>query len=250
MRTALLILGFLSTWTAAASEFDHPWNDPRTALVLDAYCANSIDWILLAGEPRVAAIIHKATTGTRKLDPAYRSRRLEARSRGYLWGSYHLGLHGNPERQADHYLDTVRPAPDELLALDLEDLHSRKFMNATEAIRFIKRVKQRLGRYPVVYGHFRTARILSEQYPGTVFAQTPLWYANFKGSIEAFPAGLWPTYALWQFSSEIHAHLGVPGTLPDMDINVFNGTVEELKNQWPFTWRHPAPHPGTVMGSP
>jgi lysozyme len=35
--------------------------------------------------------------------------------------------------------------------------------------------------------------------------------------------------------SEILVQLPVPGTKSDMDINVFNGTVDQLKAAWPFT---------------
>jgi len=227
-----------------AAEFDHPWKTPETAMVIDAYCENEIDWKLLATEPRVVGVIHKATTGARKVDPKYRSRRLEAKQLGYLWGSYHLGLAGHPERQADYYIKTVQPEPNELIALDLESLKSKKFMNASEAIRFIKRVKQRLGRYPVVYANFRDTAIITEKFRNTEFANTPLWYANFKDSIRNFPTDLWPSYALWQFSCEILNQYAIPGTKPDIDVNVFNGSVEDLKAKWPLTRRSPqSTHP-------
>jgi hypothetical protein len=51
----------------------------------------------------------------------------------------------------------------------------------------------------------------------------------------------WATYTLWQFSSEIDCSAqgtclyNVPGTRFDMDVNVFFGTPEGLKAQWPFT---------------
>ena len=235
MRVSFLIAGVMATCAAMASEFDHPWVSPTAPLILDCYHANGIDWNLLATEPRVVAIIHKATTGSKKIDPQYHARRQEAASRGYLWGSYHLGLHGNPEKQADYYLKHAKPAANELVALDLEDVTSRKFMNAAEAIRFIKRVKQRIGRYPVLYVNSRSARLITERHQHPVFTNTPLWYANFSGSLDRFPRGLWPSYTLWQFSSEILTQQAIPGTAYDMDVNVFNGTMDDLKAQWPLT---------------
>src|SRR5438876_433063 len=75
-----------------------------------------------------------------------------------------------------------------------------------------------------------------------VFAHTNLWYARFKRSVTDFPAGTWKTYTLWQFSSEMNCLptdrtaclYTVPGTAYDMDVDVFNGTIEELKTKWPF----------------
>jgi len=235
MRAAALALVVASAASLSAAEFDAPWKDPTVALVLDPYFANSIDWDKLATERRVVAIIHKATIGTAKLDPGYVKRKEEARTRGYLWGSYHWGVAGSPEKQADFYIDTVKPGPDELMALDLEDAQSKTLMNVDEAILFVERVKARTGRYPVLYTNHSSAKLIATKFKNSVFAKTPLWYARFKAKVTDFPAGVWPTYTLWQFSSELLAQLSVPGTKPDMDINVFNGTAAQLKAAWPLT---------------
>jgi len=220
---------------AQAAEFDAPWKDANVALVIDPYHANAIDWDKLKGEARVVAIIHKSTIGASRMDPGYAKRKEEALKRGYLWGSYHWGVAGDPEKQADFYIDTVKPGPDELVALDLEDAQSKTLMNVHEAILFIERVKARIGRYPVLYTNHASAKLISSAHKNSVFAKTPLWYARFKSKVTDFPSGVWPTYTLWQFSSEILAQLPVPGTRPDMDINVFNGSPEQLKAAWPLT---------------
>jgi lysozyme len=220
---------------ASAAEFDAPWKDSTVALVIDPYSANSIDWDKLATEPRVVAVIHKATIGISKLDPGYVKRKQEALKRGYLWGSYHWGVTGQPEKQADFYIDTVKPGPDELVALDLEDGTSTTLMNVDEAILFVERVKARIGRYPLLYTNHSTAKLIAAKYKNSVFKNTPLWYARFKSKVTDFPGGVWSSYTLWQFSSEIAAQWPVPGTRADMDINVFNGSVEQLKQAWPLT---------------
>jgi lysozyme len=220
---------------AIPGNFQRPWDDPKTALVIDPYYANPIDWDKLKTEPRVVAIIHKATIGASKIDPAYFTRKEEARKRGYLWGSYHWGVSGNPEEQADYYLDTVKPGDDELIALDLEDVASKKLMNAEESLRFIKRVKERTGRYPLLYTNHKSAKLLSAKFKGTEFAEAPLWYARFESAVTDFPSGLWRSYTLWQFSSEIRSQMTLPGVKPDMDVNVYNGTADDLKSNWPLT---------------
>jgi lysozyme len=85
--------------------FDHPWNDQKRAPLIDPYHENSIDWVQLSTEPRVAAIIHKSTSGNKEMDSVYLCRKQAAKSRGYLWGSYYWGVTGKPEEQADHYID-------------------------------------------------------------------------------------------------------------------------------------------------
>lgn len=229
-----MLLSSIITSTIAA-EFDAPWLDPKVALVIDPYYANSIDWDKLASEPRVIAVIHKSTIGTDRLDSAYFARKKEAIERGYLWGSYHWGVAGNPEQQADYYIDKVKPEEDELIALDLEDAASKKLMSADEAVRFIERVKQRVGRYPVLYTNHASAMLISSKYQGSAFSKTPLWYARFKSKVNDFPVGVWSSYTLWQFSSEIKLQMPIPGVKSDMDINAYNGTIEQLRATWPLT---------------
>ncbi len=235
MRTMAIALIVAAVTSVSAAEFDTPWKDHSVALVIDPYYANAIDWEKLKTETRVVAIIHKATIGLTKLDPGYFKRKEEARKRGYLWGSYHWGVTGEPEKQADFYIDTVKPEPDELIALDLEDAQSKTLMNVDEAIRFVERVKARTGRYPVLYTNHSSAKLIATKYKNSVFTKTPLWYARFKPRVTDFPAGVWPSYTLWQFSSELLAQMPIPGTRPDMDVNVFNGTAEQLKASWPLT---------------
>jgi len=229
---------------AMAGEFDRPWKDESVALIIDPYYKNPIDWEQLATETRVVAVIHKATIGTTSIDRAYEERKREARRRGYLWGSYHWGVAGDPEKQADYYLDTVQPSADELIALDLEDATSRTLMNADEALRFVKRVKERTGRYPLLYTNHASAKLISDRFKDTEFKNAPLWYARFKPKVTDFPAGLWPTYTLWQFSSELLVQIRIPGTESDMDVNVYNGTVAELRAAWPLTKAEASGRPG------
>lgn len=235
MKALVAMLLFMSVGACPATELDEPWRSPEVAIVLDPFAGNSIDWDKLRSEPRVIAIIHKSTIGTSRIDPKYFARKTEARRRGYLWGSYHWGEAGNPEQQADFYFDSVRPAADELVALDLEDATSTTLMNADDALRFVRRFKERSGRYLVLYTNHASSKLLSERFRNTEFANTPLWYARFKKKVTDFPRGLWQSYSLWQFSSEILPQMPIPGTKPDMDINVYNGTPQDLRSKWPLT---------------
>ena len=221
--------------SALAGEFDHPWNDRNVPLIIDPYYDNPIDWERLSHEPRVVAIIHKSTIGTSSVDPKYFERKREAKSRGYLWGSYHWGTADDPVKQADYYLATIKPEADELIALDLEDASSTTLMTARDAPLFIARVKERTGRFPILYTNHSSAELISTDFRHSVFASTPLWYARFKGTVNNFPAGLWDTYTLWQFSSELNRQFAIPGTHSDMNVNVYNGSIEELKRRWPLT---------------
>jgi lysozyme len=227
---------------AQSPEFNEPWNNPNVAIVIDPFEGNDIDWEKLATDKRVVAIIHRATIGDRA-DKKYADRKIEAKKRGYKWGAYHYGKPGDPIKQADFFLAAVKPEPDDLIALDLESTDFDKHMSFDEARAFIKRIKEKTGRYPIVYANNVVTKAIGEEAaPDDVFAKTHLWYARFRRIVTDFPAGAWKTYTLWQFSSEMNCTAAdrasclytVPGTEYDMDIDVFNGTVEQLRRQWPF----------------
>jgi GH25 family lysozyme M1 (1,4-beta-N-acetylmuramidase) len=226
---------------AQSPEFSEPWKHPDIAIAIDPYERNEIDWDLLATDKRVVAIIHRATIGDRK-DRKYAERRDEAKKRGYKWGAYHFGKPGDPIKQADFFLDTVKPDKDDLIALDLESTNA-KDMSLDEARVFIKRIREKTGRYPLIYANNEVTKAISDQYGADdVFAKTHLWYARFKRNVTDFPQGTWKTYAIWQFSSEQNCSPAnrsaclytVPGTEYDMDVDVYNGTIEELRSRWPL----------------
>src|SRR6266446_3943074 len=137
----------------------------------------------------------------------------------------------------------------DLLALDLESPDATRHMSFDEARAFIKRIKAKTGRYPLIYANNLVTKAISEQYGADKdFAKTHLWYARFKQKVTDFPEGTWQTYTLWQFSSELNCDAAnrpaclytVPGTEYDMDVDVYNGTIEELKSKWPFDQRQPS----------
>src|SRR5229473_7969114 len=239
---ALLLACSSLTAFAQSPEFSEPWKNPKIALAIDPYEGNDIDWEALATDKRVVAIIHRVTIGDRA-DRKYAERRDEAKQRGYKWGAYHLGKPGDPIKQADFFLRTVKPAADELIALDLESVDATKHMSFDEARTFIKRIKEKTGRYPLIYANNEVTKAISDQYGADdVFSKTHLWYARFKRTVTDFPSVTWKSYTLWQFSSEQNCSPAnrpaclytVAGTEYDMDVDVYNGTIDELRIMWPF----------------
>ena len=116
-------------------------------------------------------------------------------------------------------------------------------MNISNSVKFMEYVIQTTGRVPVVYANDSVTKALNKALVGNpAFAKSRLWYARFKRNVTDFPSGTWKTYTIWQFSSEINCSdanreaclYTVPGTAYDMDVDVYNGTIEELKSKWPF----------------
>ena len=229
-------------FAASARAAEKPWDRDDAALVIDAYEGNAIRWDELASEPRVAAVIHRATIGSRT-DARYRERQDEARRRGYSWGAFHVGQPGNAVDQADRFLRVARASDGDVLVLDIESLDARRGMTLANARRFLRHVHAKTGRWPMVYGNDDVVRKITQRAGrDAVFASTPLWYARVRDDIDDFPTGTWDACALWQFCSEINCRgddcpLRVPGTEHDIDVSLFAGTTDELRAAWPFAAR-------------
>lgn len=214
-----------------------PWRDGRRALVIDLYEKNAIDWQRLTREPRVAGVIHRASIGLRA-DKAYAVRHEEARRRGLLWGSYHVGMTGYPEQQADFYLRCMGAASGDTMVLDLEGIADSRYMNLDEARRFIRRIHDRTGRYPVVYANRDTMRRLAAS-RDPIWARTRLWYACYRDWLDGLPTRTWTSCVLWQFSSQVRKNRGRPyfpiaGASDDIDVSVFDGDSDMLRQRWPL----------------
>jgi GH25 family lysozyme M1 (1,4-beta-N-acetylmuramidase) len=250
---------------AFAGEFVAPWKDKSNAIVIDAYEKNPIDWEKLVSNRQIVGFIGKGSDG---LPPSwacpkhneaekllcrktfqnywlkkqlYQSRKLIAKQLGLKWGVYHLGRPGNPIEQANHFIKFTEPDADDLMALDIEHDDPEKWISLEDAEIFVKHVKTRTGRYPVLYTNHDTAkRIAARRAELPVLSRLPLWYARYRSEIRGvFPMGNWESYALWQFSAQPNCTqrrclYRVAGTKRDIDVNVSSFSAKELREQWPF----------------
>ncbi|TWF54469.1 glycoside hydrolase family 25 protein [Neorhizobium alkalisoli] len=259
---------------AAEAAETQPWKDPSRPLVVDAYELNAIDWQALLTDKRIAGFIHKASDGlpesysckephagdsvahcktmwrkyavSREL---FQTRKLVARSAGLLWGAYHLARPGNPIDQANHFLDYAEPDDKDLMVLDIEDL-GEKFMSLEDAEIFVRHIKARTGRYPILYTNHNVARyIAARSLDFALLSRLPIWYARYRPDVSGvFPIGSWSSYFLWQFSSAANCSqrkcpYRVPGTATDIDVNVAAMDTEELKKVWAQGTLLPSNHP-------
>ena len=239
MRLLVIFIFLTNQLSAQPSEFNQPWLDTSVAIIIDPYALNPIDFEKLVTDKRVAGTIHKASQGF-KADGKFNERKRLAEENGLLWGTYHLATNADPIEQADFYLKIIDYDTTQLIALDLESLDSSKYMSLYNAEKFIQRIYEKTQRYPLVYCNRNVLTAINVNYTeNSVFAHCGLWYARFRKDIPDFEPKVWSTYSVWQFSCEINCKktgeclYNVPGTLFDMDINVYNGSVEELRSEWP-----------------
>jgi len=262
---AILAAGMIWPAAANASDFQKPWIRTDRALVVDAYEYNAIDWTKLAADKRVVGFISKATDG---LPPPstceddddvqlrlckalwkryavaqelFRTRRTIAKALGLKWGAYHVARPGNPIDQANHFIDFAEPGPDDLVALDIEENDPYKWMSLADAEEFARHIMRRIGRYPVLYTNDTTAEyIAARREIGLARHASGRGFPEDCDHIaDHFPKGNWDGYALWQFSSqancgERNCPYRVPGTPPDIDVNVAAMDADALRKAWPL----------------
>jgi len=202
-----------------------------TRTVIDAYHNDDIDIQMLANNG-VVGIIHKATQGLTMRDDKFLARRLQARAMRMLVGAYHFADGSDPIKQAEAFLNFVNPTSDELVALDWETNNSSQ-MTYEQACAFVQAVKNRLGRWPVIYG----SNLLKEKITATdsVLFNCPLWLAQYANQ-PVLPRG-WNDATLWQYTGDGQGPQNpkwFPGAGNQLDVNQFNGTISQLRNRWPF----------------
>jgi lysozyme len=160
----------------------------------------------------------------------YQTNRDKAQQAGLLWGAYHFGVGADGVEQADFFLKTVQPGPQDLLVLDFEGNPQGPSMNLEEARAFVTHISQTLGRFPGLYSGYYIKQLLGTT-TDPVLANCWFWLSQF-GPTAVVPVN-WPTWTMWQYTD---GALGpqphdVPG-IGRCDRNQFNGDVVALNKFW------------------
>ncbi len=200
-----------------------------------SYWNAGIDW------PKVRAtgqryVFVKATESDYYRDPTFGNNWSGAKSAGLLRGAYHFyRCNVDAKKQADTFINYVKSFNDngELPpALDLETNDGQKKEKIIPAVKiWLDRVEAAFGKKPVIYsGQYFLQDYLSEAGGGPpAWAKDyPLWLAQYPnqytpGMQPFLPTG-WFKWTIWQYSKRG----SVNGINADVDLDLFNGTLEEL----------------------
>jgi lysozyme len=181
----------------------------------------------------IVGVIHKATQGFSYFDPTFVSNRKKAIDAGLLFGSYHFGVAGDAQAQAEYFLS--KAGTDPLIVLDFEGNPQGHDMSLQEAEHFVHYVQQVTGRYPGLYsGHtikeaLASAGITSPDQ--TELSKCWLWIAQYSPS-PLIPK-VWASWTMWQYTDGAAGY--EPHTVDGIgrcDRDKFNGTDVELKAFW------------------
>jgi lysozyme len=184
-----------------------------------------INWAEVAkereGEPKIAFAFIKASEGKTLSDSYFSYNMREARAQGMLVGAYHYYKPNiNSTKQAQNFINLVDLLPGDLPpVLDIEEESPYGNENMLKGIRnWLEIVEQHYGMTPIIYTSNSFHR---DCLSSGGFERYPFWIAHYyKKEIKTESRWLF-----WQHSDKAR----ISGIESCTDINVFNGSVDELK---------------------
>jgi lysozyme len=194
-----------------------------------------IDWpkVRAAGQRYVFA---KATEGDFYADPTFDDNWRGAKAAGLLRGAYHFFRSNvDPKKQADKFINYVKSMNDDgelppVLDLETHDGQAKAKI-ISRAKSWLDLVEEAFDKKPIIYsGQFFLQDHFSEAGGGPpLWAKDyPLWLAQYPnqyvpGMQPVLPRG-WFKWTFWQYTDKGR----VNGINARVDLNLFNGTLEDL----------------------
>ncbi len=200
-----------------------------------SYWDAGIDW------PKVRATgqrfsIAKATEGVTYKDPTFDDNWFGAKSAGLLRGAYHFfRCNVDAKKQADYFIDYVKTVKDNGELPPVLDLETNDGMTKEKIVPAVKiwldRVESAFGKKPIIYSgqyFLQDYLVMAGGGPPPWAKDYPLWLAQYpnqyvEGMKPTLPRG-WFNWTIWQYSDKGK----VNGINASVDMNFFNGTLEEL----------------------
>lgn len=200
-----------------------------------SYWQAGIDWSKVKATGQRFAFV-KTTEGEGYSDPTFEVNWAGAKEAGLLRGAYCF-FHPNQDalKQADRFLGVLQAADDAgelpcVLDLEVTDGVAKDKIIAKAKV-WLDSVEQRAGRKPIIYSGVSFLETSFTDSGGGVPAWAQdyaLWLGWFPkhytpGMTPMMPRG-WPKWTFWQY----HDKASIAGIDTAVNLDVFNGTVEEL----------------------
>jgi lysozyme len=164
----------------------------------------------------------KATEGTDLVDESFHRNFSLAHKYGFIRGAYHYyNPQVDPIQQANFFIQTVKLQKGDLPpVLDVErNGHISRSIFQHDVKLWLKRIQSHYGVKPILYTSYK---FKIDYLDDDFFNLYPYWIAHYYVNALEYK-GKW---TFWQ-----HTDIGyIPGALKDVDLNVFNGSLEELEN--------------------
>lgn len=161
-------------------------------------------------------------------DPRFTENWKSARDAGLLRGAYHFLDYTKPALdQAKYFASILKDDPGELPAVvDFEQPRDDNNVNIPKSyLRQFVEYLQSSGNSPIIYTSPSFWKTYGDS--STYWYQFPLWIANYTLAAAPIVPPPWLSWEFWQFSKKGPGQL-FGSEAQDVDINRFNGSLEEL----------------------
>lgn len=182
-----------------------------------------IDWEAVKATDKqeypIRFVFMKATEGGDHKDRLFVDNFCQAREVGLVRGAYHFyNPNTDPIRQADFFISQVKLETGDLApVLDIERKPRNKAQLQADLVKFLNRLEQHYGVKPIIYTSYKY-RLHYLDTPE--LSSYPLWIAHYYVDALSYDGP-------WQFWQ--HTDYGtVPGIEENVDLNVFNGSWNDL----------------------
>ena len=183
-----------------------------------------IDWdevSTIFGEHKIYFVYLRATAGKDKVDDRFNENWKAKKNARILQGAYHYYRPDeNSIKQADNFIATVKLRKGNLPpVLDIEQISTIQSLERlkTGLQKWLNKVEKYYGVKPVIY----SGSAYFTNYLKKEFKDYTLWVANYNRT----KIPVQHDWKIWQYSNKGRVK-GVDGKV---DINVFDGTIDELK---------------------
>lgn len=171
------------------------------------------------GEAPISFVYMKATEGSDFTDTTFGNNFSNAQKHGFIRGAYHyFGTASKGLAQAEMFIKTVKLQKGDLPPMvDVEEKAKDMKKYIQELKIFINRIEEHYGVKPIVYTY---KKYKEKHLQDSFFDKYPLWLAHYYvNSLKTDDK-----WIIWQ-CSDIGNVAGIPN---DVDINIFNGSMEQL----------------------
>jgi len=154
-----------------------------------------------------------------------------ASANGIFWSAYHFfRTHIDPVIQAKAFCETVGDFNSLPPVLDLEVAGSKGERLNHKVRQFLDEAERITNKRPIIYssGGFWRSYLAYEKRSHTDWARAyPLWVAQYT-TLWPTPLYPWAGWEFWQYSDKGK----IPGVITHVDLNWFNGSIEELERKY------------------
>ncbi|WP_394959386.1 GH25 family lysozyme [Candidatus Allofournierella merdavium] len=229
LAAVLLAAAAVSLWVSGGLprlNAPSPARYPVRGVDVSAY-QGQIDWPLLA-EQGISFAFIKATEGSGSADPNFQYNWTQARQTGLRIGAYHFfSFDSGADTQAENFIRTVEPFEGMLPPVVDVELYGEKKLRpppreaVTEQLSLLlQRLEEHYGMRPVIYA----TGSAYERYLAGGYGEYDIWIRNVFFSPRLGDGRDW---TFWQYTDRGRL-AGYEGEEPFIDLNVFNGAIEEF----------------------